>query len=76
MLGRKNLAVTPVVLPADDRRIDLAAIEGIEKVARIVEPHLDGEGRVMRVQPRQQCRNLRPRHMGGDAERKAAASRG
>ena len=76
MLGRENLAVAPVVLPADNRRVDFAAIESIEEVPRIVEPHLDGERRVVRIQPRQQGRHFGARHMGRYAERKTAASRG
>jgi protein-S-isoprenylcysteine O-methyltransferase Ste14 len=40
MLRRKNFAISPVVFPINDRRIDFAAIESIQQISGIIEPAL------------------------------------
>src|SRR5580692_7528773 len=75
MLGRQHFAIAPVVLAKDDRRVDLSAVESIEQLAGVVEPHFDGERRVMGIEPCQQGRDFRPTNMGGNPQRKATASR-
>lgn len=74
MLWGKDLAISSVILPTDDRCVDFPAIEGVQKVARVIEPHFDGERRVMGMEPREQCGNFRPADMGGNAERETATN--
>jgi len=74
MLGRQHLAVAAVVPAPHDRRIEIAAIEGGEQVARVVKPDLDGQRRIMRTEPRQQGGYLGTADMGGDAEPEVAAN--
>ena len=72
-LARQKQRQYATHLAADDRGVDLAAIEGIQQVTGVVEPDLDRERRVVGVQSRQQGWKLRSAHMGGDTESKAAA---
>ena len=53
MIGGENLAIASVVLPADDRCINFAAIERIQQVAGVIEPYFDGERRIVGMQTRQ-----------------------
>ncbi|GIQ76615.1 hypothetical protein BraRD5C2_50610 [Bradyrhizobium sp. RD5-C2] len=76
MVRRQHLAVAPVILAADDGGIDVAAIEGGEEIAGIIEPDLDGERGIVCVEPRQQGWHLGASDMGGNAEREAAWPRG
>lgn len=45
--------------------VDFAAIKGVEKIVRIVEPNLDGKRGVMGIQPHQQCRQFGAADIGG-----------
>ena len=76
MLRRQDLAVPPVIRPVDDRGVDLAAVERIQQIAGVVEPHFDRERRVVRAQSCQQGRHFRAADMGGNAQRETPADGG
>ena len=76
MLRSQDLTVAAVVLSPDDRRVEFAAIEGIEQDTGIVEAHFDRQPRIVSVEPCEQGRQFRPRDMRSYAERKAAAAGG
>lgn len=50
-LVRQRLAIAAIVLALDDGCVQPPLIEQVEKVARIVELDLDGQIRIVRVQP-------------------------
>lgn len=76
MLRPQHLSVAAVVLPADDRCVEFAAIKGIEQAARVVEAYLDRQARVVGAKPRQDSRHLRSRDMRRYAECKTPAAGG
>jgi hypothetical protein len=76
MLRPEDFAVAPVVVAADDHRIQRPGFESVEQRPCVVEQQLDGQRGIERFQSRQHERHLRPHHMRRDAEPEASPRRG
>jgi hypothetical protein len=71
-LLRQDLAVSPIVLPAHDHRIQRALVERIHWISRGFDARFNPKGRIVSVKPRQQNRQLRTSDLIRDSEGEAA----
>ncbi|MNE91413.1 hypothetical protein D3C80_1890210 [compost metagenome] len=76
MFRSQHLAVAPVVFAPDDRRIDLPTVEGVKQGSGMIHAYFNRKPGVVVVETCKQGRNLRSRHVGGNAKAEAAARRG
>ena len=74
-LACERFPIPAIIFALDDCCIELPLIEEIQEFAGAINPHFDGELRIMGVQPRQQRRHFRSCDMRGNAEGKAPRRR-
>jgi hypothetical protein len=72
----EHLAVAPVILAPDNCRIDLPTVEGIKQRSGMIHADFNRKPGVVVVEACKKGRNLRSRHMGGNAKAEATARGG